>query len=247
MIDIISPLTRQREAQVTEPRETIYHLSAVTFAYPLKETQQALEEGRLQGSFSHAWVASGEQPWPELNASKDLHSLEVGYMATFIHGHRGKPRVPLVASAYPQLIAGQTPGAFMLNVQAFYSHFGLKAAVDDEGIKDEPDHVVTMLEFCALLCHLELKALVGGRDTSTFRRAQRDFLARYLIPMLRILRGTYAKESHYELDATLAYLITVLPDWASAQHRALEDQVGPSSKSTTENTSVASANQSMWT
>ena len=247
MIDIISPATRQREAQIAEPREAIYHLSAVAFAYPLKETQQALEEGRLQAAFSDAWIASGAQAWPELNASKDLHSLEIGYMATFIHGHRGKPRVPLVASAYSQLVAGQTPGAFMLNVQAFYSHFGLKAAVDDEGIKDEPDHVVTMLEFCALLCHLELQALVGGRDTTPFRRAQRDFLARYLIPMLRMLRGTYAKENHYGLDATLAHLITVLPDWASAQHRALENQVGPSSKSTTENTSVASANQPMWT
>lgn len=246
MIDIISPVTRQREAKQAEPREAIYRLCAVAFAYPLKETQQALEEGRLQAAFSHAWLALGGEPWPDLKASKDLSSLEVGYMATFVHGHRGKPRVPLVASAYSQLIGGQTPGAFMLNVQAFYSHFGLKAAVDDEGIKDEPDHLVTMLEFCALMCHLELQALVGGRDTTPFRRAQRDFLARYLIPMLQMLRITYIKESAYGLDPTLAHLIAILPNWASAQHHALENQVGPSSTSTTNATSAISNEQSMW-
>lgn len=246
MTNIVTPTTRQDEVNNVAPREAIYRLCAAIYAYPLAETQLALEEKRLQTALSEAFQALGGKPWPELGVSENLHQLEVGYMATFIHGHRGKPRVPLVASAYSQLIGGQTPGAFMLNVQAFYGHFGLTAAIDDEGIKDEPDHLVTMLEFCAFLCHLERQALVGGRDASAYRRAQRDFLARYLLPMLQMVKAGYGKEKDHGLDPNIVHLIEVLPMWANAQHRALENQVGPTSVQSSKSTSTTSIDQAMW-
>lgn len=239
-------LTRQYEIERAQARETIYRLAAVALSYPIEETLQALQEGRLQAVLSMALQTLGGTPWPALDVSESLQELEVGYTATFMHGRRGKPRVPLVASAHSQLIGGQTPGAFMLNVQAFYSHFGLKAAVDDEGHQDEPDHLVAMLEFCALLCYLEQQALEQGKDAASYRRAQRDFLMRYLLPLLQALRANYASESQHGLDPNLAHLLEELPGWAYSQQQALANLVGAFTKESDKKTSAESASQSMW-
>ncbi|MBS68956.1 MULTISPECIES: molecular chaperone TorD family protein [Pseudomonadota] len=244
MTNANTSLARQLQAERAEAREAIYRLAAVVLGYPLAETQQALEEGRLQMALDQAWQTLGGEPWPEFDISESLEQLEVGYMSTFIQGRRGKPRVPLVASAYAGLVDGLTPGAYLLNVQAFYTHFGLTAAVSDEGHKDEPDHLVAMLEFCALLCHLESRALANDRDAAPYRRAQRDFLARYLAPLLQAIRASYAKESHHGLDPNLEHLVEMLPAWANAQLLSLETLVGPSPKPGEER--AAPANQSMW-
>lgn len=239
-------LSHQNEVERAQAREAVYRLAAVALGYPLAETLEALQEGRLQAALSLALQSLSETPWPELNVSDSLDDLEVGYMSTFIHGKRGKPRVALVASAHNSLIGGQTPGAFLLNVQAFYSHFGLKAAVEDEGHQDEPDHVVAMLEFCALLCYFETQALEQEKDAAPYRRAQRDFLARYLLPLLQVLRAGYAKENQYGLDLNLAHLLEILPDWASSQQRALEVLVGVYPHIASQKASSDSASQSMW-
>jgi DMSO reductase family type II enzyme chaperone len=208
-------------------RETIYRLAAALFGYPLAETQQTLEEGRLAAALGPAWRILTGEPWPSLPPSEDLTALQVGYTATFLQGKRGRPRVPLVASAHEALLEGQTPGNYLLNVKAFYRHFGLQAAQGDEGHAEEPDHLVAMLEFCTLLCHLEREALCGGRDPGSFRRAQRDFIARYLEPLLGAIRERFADARDQGLDPTLARLIEVLPGWVADQQAALIDQVGP--------------------
>ena len=238
--------SRQNEAERAQAREAIYRLAAVAMGYPLEETLEALQEGRLQAALSAALQSLGDAPWPELEVSDSLDDLQVGYMSTFIHGRRGKPRVALVASAHENLIGGQTPGAFLLNVQAFYSHFGLKAAVEDEGHQDEPDHLVAMLEFCALLCHLETQALEQEKDAAPYRRAHRDFLARYLLSLLQVIRAGYAKESQHGLDPNLAHLLEVLPDWASNQQRALEALVGVYPHIASQKASSDAAVQPMW-
>tara|TARA_R110002095_G_scaffold215192_1_gene208767 strand:+ start:694 stop:1437 length:744 start_codon:yes stop_codon:yes gene_type:complete len=241
-----APSARQRELECAQARGTTYRLAAVTLGYPLEETWQALADGRLQEALNGAWQTLGGEPWPIFDVSASLHDLEVGYMATFIHGKRGKPRVPLVASAYDSLVGGQTPGTYMLNVQAFYTHFGLTAAVEDEGHKDEPDHLLAMLEFCALLCHFEAQALEHNRDAAPYRRAHRDFLARYLAPLLKAIRAGYAKESHHGLDLNLAHLVDVLSGWAHVQQLALERHVGSSPQPGAKKSAPESANQSMW-
>ncbi|MDP5291539.1 molecular chaperone TorD family protein [Oceanimonas sp. CHS3-5] len=219
--------TQSVTADQVQARGTVFRLAAAMLDYPLAETQQALREGRMAQVLSQAMAIQGEPAWPALPASSDLQALEVGYMATFVHGRRGRPHVPLVASAYEQLLAGDTPGRYLLNVQAFYRHFGLKAATDDEGHIDEPDHLVTMLEFCALLCHLEQQALESGGDVGSPRRALRDFLTRYLVPMASAVRERFNREADQGLDANLACLVQRLPDWAARQCELLEHQVGP--------------------
>lgn len=209
-------------------RETIYRLAAALFGYPLAETQQALEDGRLVAALDPAWQALAGVPWPALPPSPDLTALQVGYTATFLQGRRGRPRVPLVASAHEALLEGESQGGYLLNVKAFYRHFGLQAAQGDEGHAEEPDHLVAMLEFCTLLCHLEREALGGGRDPAPYRRAQRDFIARYLGPLLGAIRERFADARDQGLDPTLARLVEVLPDWVADQQAALAAQVGPS-------------------
>jgi len=134
----------------------------------------------------------------------------------------------------------------MLNVQAFYTHFGLTAAVEDEGHKDQPDHLLSMLEFCALLCHFEAQAVEHSRDAAPYRRAQRDFLVRYLRPLLQAIRAGYAQENQYGLDANLAHLVRALPDWAHAQQLVLESQVGASPEEGAKKTGSELASQPMW-
>lgn len=230
----------------TQARETIYRLAAATLGYPLEETLEALQQGRLQAAFSEAWQALGGCPWPDLPVSANLQELQVGYMVTFIHGKRGKPRVPMVASAYADLAGQQAPSSYLLNVQAFYSHFGLKAALDDEGLQDEPDHIVAMLEFCALLCFLERRALEQNKDVTPYQRAQRDFLARYLVPLLQSMHAAYSKESQLGLDPNFEYLLQMLPGWAASQIGELEQRVGSYSADSSVIATSAASSQPMW-
>lgn len=227
-------------------RETIYRIAAALFGYPLEETQQALEEGRVHSALAPAWQTLTGERWPLLPSSPDLIALQVGYTDTFLQGRRGRPQVPLVASAHDHLVGGLTPGSYLLNVQAFYRHFGLQAAQGDEGHKEEPDHLVAMLEFCCLLCHLEHQALANERDPAPCRRAQRDFLVRYLEPLLSSIRSSYLKAGKPGLDQTLARLVQVLPDWAADQRAALEAQVGLCPQPGAANTDSIADTRPLW-
>jgi|TARA_B100000315_G_scaffold242894_1_gene265642 DMSO reductase family type II enzyme chaperone len=58
----------------------------------------------------------------------------------------------------------------------FYEHFGLETA---QATRELPDHLATELEFLHFLTFSEAEALETGTDPGSFRRAQRDFLARH--------------------------------------------------------------------
>lgn len=205
----------------------IYRLAAAAFGHPLPELQQAFSDGSFHTAFNSAWHQITGREWPRCQASVDFAALETGYIDTFVHGRRGKPRVPLLAGEYENLLGGQTRPVFMLNVQAFYRYFGLRAATGDEGRTEEPDHLVDMLEFMAVLSHLEARALVGHTDPSAYRRAQRDFLHRHLAPLLDAMRRGVAAEKNLTLDATLVRMVEDLPEWARQQLAELEARVGP--------------------
>lgn len=238
--------TLTAEAARANARGIVFRLAAALLDYPLAETRQAIAEGRITASLNAAMRTLGEPEWPSCPTSASLTDLEVGYMATFIHGRRGKPRVPLVASAHADLLDGDTQASYLLNIQAFYRHFGLKAATDDEGHIDEPDHLVAMLEFCALLCHLEVQALQQNGDIDSCRRALRDFLNRYLIPLLQAIRRRYQQEKDQGLDATLAQLVERLPGWAQSRYQQLEQQVGPCPAPGSQRIPLTNMPQGLW-
>ncbi|MGV8865054.1 MAG: molecular chaperone TorD family protein [Pseudomonas sp.] len=205
----------------------IYRLAAAAFGHPLPELQQAFSDGSFHTAFNTAWRQITGREWPRCQASANFGALESGYIDTFVHGQRGKPRVPMLAGEYENLLGGQTRPVFMLNVQAFYRHFGLRAATSDEGRTEEPDHLIDMLEFMAVLSHLESRALSAHTDPSAYRRAQRDFLHRYLVPLLDAMRRGIAAEKRLSLDATLVRMVEDLPEWARQQLAELEARVGP--------------------
>lgn len=221
------PLPGGDTAERAAAKETIWRLAAVAFGHPAPELQAAIESGAFHEAFCAAWRAVTGRSWPQSMPSPDFTALESGYIAAFLHGPTGKPIASLLAGDYERLLAGHARPVFMLNVSAFYRHFGLKAATQDEGRADEPDHLASMLEFMAVLAHLEAQALGRGRDPAACRRAQRDFLRRYLCPLLQAVADGLRKCPVEALDPTIVRLVEELPGWARGQAAELEARVGP--------------------
>lgn len=226
-VTIPERLPMGNSARRARAKETLWRLAALSFAHPVPEFHEALASGAFHAAFSEAWSQVTGRPWPKSPVSPDFATFEAGYISAFLHGDRGKPVAALLAGEYEVLLAGLTRPVFMLNLTAFYRHFGLKAAVSDEGRNDEPDHLSGMMEFMTVLCHLEAKALENGRDPSPPRRAQRDFLCRYLEPVLASVAEALRRKTVPALDPTLAQLIQDMASWADEQIVELEARVGP--------------------
>ncbi len=208
-------------------KETLWRLAALAVAHPAREFHDALMSGAFHTAFSDAWAEITGAPWRAPPALADYAAFEAGFIAAFLHGPKGKPVAALLAGEHEHVLAGLTRPVFMLNLTAFYKHFGLQAAQADEGRQDEPDHLATMLEFMAVLCHLEAGALERGRDPAPPRRAQRDFLCRYLAPTLEGVAGCLRHYPVAALDPTLNRLMQDMAHWAQAQIAELEARVGP--------------------
>lgn len=210
-----------------QAKETIWRLAALAFGHPSEEFFGAVASGQFHEAFSDAWADATGSPWPRMPASPDLASFEAGYISAFLHGRGGKPVAALLAGDHDHILAGLTRPVFMLNVAAFYKHFGLRAATGDEGKNDEPDHLASMLELMSVLCHLEATALANGRDAAGYRRAQRDFLCRYLGRTLEAVAGLLRRHPVELLDPTLSQLVQDINAWAAVQINELEVRVGP--------------------
>ncbi len=208
-------------------KETVYRLAAIAFGHPTPEFHAALTAGTFHRAFDAAWSAVTGSRWPAPAASPGIAELEAGFITAFLHGHKGKPVSSLLAGDYHHLLAGSTRPNLMLNIAAFYRHFGLAAAKDDEGRDDEPDHLASMLEFMAVLTHLEARALERGADAAPYRRAQRDFLQRYLTPLLHAIRDRLRRYKVEDLDPTIAGLVEDMADFSAGQAVELEVHVGP--------------------
>lgn len=213
--------------QRARAKERIWRLGALAFGHPSEEFFGAVASGQFHAAFSDAWADATGAPWPRPPVAPDFASFEAGYISAFLHGRGGKPVAALLAGDHDDILAGLTRPVFMLNVAAFYKHFGLKAATGDEGKNDEPDHVASMLEMMAVLCHLEAGALAKGGDAAGYRRAQRDFLCRYLGRTLEAVAGSLRRHPVESLDPTIGQLVQDLNGWAAIQITELEARVGP--------------------
>lgn len=242
-----STIARANTPQRADAVGSIYRLAAVAFGHPLPELQQAFADGSFHTAFNNFWYQITGRQWPRCAVSVDFAALEAGYIDAFVHGQHGKPRIALLAGEYETLLGGQTRPVFMLNIQAFYRHFGLRAATQDEGRVEEPDHLVDMLEFMVVLCHLEARALERAADPSPYRRAQRDFLRRYLVPLMNAMRQALAGQKVLSLDATLVRMLEDLPEWTAQQLAELEVRVGPYADSSASVSSRArTVEQNLW-
>lgn len=208
-------------------KETLWRLAALALSHPAPEFHAAIASGEFHAAFDAAWARVTGRDWPRARPSADFAAFEAGFITAFLHGRRGKPVAPLLAGDHDAILAGLTRPVFMLNLTAFYKHFGLRAAMEDEGRQDEPDHLASMLEFMSVLCHLEAGALSRGGDAAPSRRAQRDFLCRYLKPSLGSVAGLLRRAQLRGLDPTVFQLVQDMADWSDSQITELEARVGP--------------------
>ncbi len=210
-----------------DAKETLWRLSAFAFAHPAQEFFEAVTSGQFHEAFDTAWSQVTGRTWPNAGVSPSFERYESGFITAFLHGRKGKPIASFLAGDHEATLAGLTKPVLMLNLVAFYKHFGLKAATEDEGRQDEPDHLASMLEFMSVLCHLEARALRSDRDASPYRRAQRDFLCRYLEPMLETVAGKLRQTPVPDLDPTTYQLLQDMAAWSAGQVDELEARVGP--------------------
>lgn len=208
-------------------KETLWRLSALALSHPAPEFHAAIDRGDFHNAFSTAWAQVNGQAWPRVAPSRGFADFEAGFISAFLHGRKGKPVAPLLAGDHDAILAGLTRPVFMLNLTKFYKHFGLKAAVADEGRQDEPDHLASMLEFMSVLCHLEARALAADRDAAPYRRAQRDFLCRFVQPTLDAVAGLLRRSPVQGLDPTVHQLVQDMAGWSTRQIAELEARVGP--------------------
>lgn len=80
----------------------------------------------------------------------------------------------------------------------FYGHFGLQRS----DAAELPDHLTVELEFMQFLCELEGEAEHRGDDIESVRAAQRDFLDRHVLRLLRGLFKSRVDKSEIALDLT---------------------------------------------
>lgn len=235
-----------------QAKETIWRLVALSMAHPTPEFYATLTDNRFQAAFDVAWRLVNGRPWHGPNVEPDYATFESGYIHAFLHGFKGRPVAPIHAGEYEQILAGLSRPVFMLNLTAFYKHFGLQAATEDEGRQDEPDHLAVMSEFMAVLCYLEARALSAGKDASPYRRAQRDFLSRYLASLFDRVNQRLARHDEGQLDPCLRQILADMADWARQQIGVLEASVGAFRDPDAPKTSDASnqapemATQNLW-
>ena len=208
-------------------KETLWRLSSLACAHPVPELHQALLSGEFHEAFSAAWNLVNGRPWMGFPVEDHFDHFEAGYIGVFLHASDGKPAAPLLAGDHEVALAGLSRPVFMLNLISMYKHFGLQAATADEGRQDEPDHLSSMMEFMAVLCHLEANSLEKKRDASAPRRAQRDFLCRYLKPVLQAIAGKLRHKRAAALDQTLSQVLQDMAFWIDQQIAELEERVGP--------------------
>ena len=242
------PLPHDEAAARARAAESLWRLGALAFGHPIEEFHRALLDGSFHEAVDAAWSVLTGRAWPREAPPARFADLEGGYIAAFEHGRGGKRLASLLGGEHKELLAGQARPAFMLNVAAFYRHFGLTQAIADEGRVDEPDHLACLLEFMAVLSHLEASAIAGGRDPGGVRRAQRDFLVRYVEPLLALIEAALRRPAEPPLDATLARLIGDLHGFADARIAELESQVGPyrSAEARPDAGPDAAARQNLW-
>lgn len=226
-VDTIAGLPTGDAPARAQAKETLWRLTALAAGHPSVEVFQAVSGGDFQEAFGQAWTSLTGRPWVAPKPVESFKAFEAGYIWAFLHGHKGRPVAPLLAGDYEVLLGGLTRPVFMLNLSAFYRHFGLKAAVDDEGFNDEPDHLATMAEFMAVLCHLEARALADNRDPAAYRRAQRDFLSRYLASFLERVVHRLGREETGLLSPDIRAVFVEMATWSAAQIAELEARVGP--------------------
>ncbi|MCC6339269.1 MAG: molecular chaperone TorD family protein [Acidimicrobiia bacterium] len=206
-------------------RAELWWVLADVLSYPSSELAEGLRSGAVAERITTAAAGlpyslpigpglaaggagdTGASPEP---GSPEHAALGTEYLRLFeVPGPSGRP-CPLRVGSY-----GGDPRSVMEELLRVYRHFGLTTA--GAAVGDLPDGVATVAEFLAFLATLEATA-PGGR--AGVRAAQRDLLARHLVPAATAIAGRIGRlrPSPVYRDAT-----ALLATYAGAEAVALGD------------------------
>lgn len=175
-----------REEIAAALRSRAHLLFGALLAYPDAEQRAAIRSGALPGALRDTLEAldpalTGRVDWAALGDAGAEDELAVEYTRLFDVGTSGPP-CPLYGGLYDRARMKT-----MEEAVRFYNHFGLHMAEGEAG-RELPDHLSTELEFLHFLAFREAEACQRGEDAGSYRRAQRDFVARHpgrWVPKLR--------------------------------------------------------------
>ena len=167
-------------------RSLVYAAFAAAFAYPDREGMEAIRSGLLAGALRQLLGAvDPELPegvdWAALqDCGADDEFLPVEFTRLFAAGENG-PCCPLEGRCY-----GSAGMEATEDLVRFYDFFGLSLS---EGQREEPDHLLTELEFLHYLAYQEAALAAAGESTEGLMRAQRDFITRHPLAWVPVLRS----------------------------------------------------------
>lgn len=198
----------------TSPSAVLYLAYARLLDFPTFELMAAAGTEELEAELRTLHRAAGRVPSPMLELRGE--DLEQEYIATFEVGAPESP-VPLYESAYDRPEGGDRR-SILEELVRFYEFFDMDLG---ERPVEQPDHVTVELEFMAVLAQMESQTADRPGLLQPFQRAQRDFLARHLLPFAAAIRRRPIREGFY--GAILAGLAAFM----EAEYERLQAACGP--------------------
>jgi DMSO reductase family type II enzyme chaperone len=174
-------------------RSQIYHLLALGFKYPTREMFVLYQDGNFMAELFELFsslphlsgialqaAGAGDQAHPDLEGV-DYRDFEVKYVGAFDVGFP-EPPCPPYEGFYN---SGVSKTEVMLDVSAFYRHFGLVMS-QEEGKRELSDYLCAELEFLHFLTFKEAQARDENEQEllKGYILAQKDFLERHMITWL---------------------------------------------------------------
>ncbi len=205
------------EALHAAARSRAFQVFAEAIAYPEGDLEELIGSGVVADALRASLADLDEQIFEgadteALQAAGEQDDLAVEYTRLFDVGASGPP-CPLYGGLY-----GGARMKVMEEAVRFYNHFGLH--LSDER-RELPDHLQLELEFIHFLAFREAESLQAGEDPSSWRRAQRDFIARHpgaWVPKLR------AKLEENDPPPYIAEVIRLLARTLEAEMKCLVGQ-----------------------
>lgn len=169
-----------------------YLLLSACFQYPDQDLVDAIAAGDLDGLLGD-----------NVRQIDDVETLQVEYTRLFDVISGSSSLCSLNAGDY-----GDGRPQKLEEMVRFYAHFGLTLPQQYPVL---PDHLTAQLEFLHFLSHEEARLLAEAEDPADYRRAQRDFLRRLLLPWLPDLIAKLARHRAATIfqDLTAGLVMTV--------------------------------------